>query len=60
MNLMPENDMVMVTETIVLSNHDHSVDMKIVVLDLIDTLARQNLFMPKYGALKVSIWKGCL
>jgi hypothetical protein len=60
MNLMPENDMVMVTETIVLCNHDHSVDMKIVGLDLIATLARQNLFMPNYGALKVSILKGCL
>jgi hypothetical protein len=45
MNFMHENDLVMVEETIVHSNHDHSVDVKIgknipitsYVLDQIDT-----------------------
>jgi hypothetical protein len=68
MSLMHENDMVMVTETIIPSNHDHSVDGKMgknicitsKVLGLIDTLARQNLFMPNSGAIKASILKGCL
>jgi hypothetical protein len=65
MNLMHEIDMVMATESIVPSNHDHSADVKIgknihitsEVLVLSDTLARQNLFMPNYGALMVSILK---
>jgi hypothetical protein len=59
MNLMHENYMVMATETIVLSDHNHSVDVKIgknihitsEVLDLIDSLARKTLFMPNYETL---------